>query len=96
MKNKNNMNLNYLFLHYLTIIFFCLILHLNCIKSIKIENEIDISKLLSQMSVNEKCGQMTQITVEVLERNRTTIKPDENPIDLDKLRKAIVDYKIGL
>ena len=65
-----------------------------CATSEQMESgQVDIKKLLSEMTVEEKVGQMTQITLEVVskrgEDNRTII------LDEEKLREAIVDYKVG-
>ncbi len=60
----------------------------------KIESQVD--KLLSQMTLEEKVGQMTQVTIDVIlatDSNRVVIEPQR--IDTAKLRKAIVDYKVG-
>ena len=38
-------------------------------------NEIDIDKLILDMSVEEKCGQMTQITFDVIAKGGAT-QPD--------------------
>ena len=64
--------------------------------SAKVERIPQIEKLLSQMTLEEKVGQMAQVTVDVL-----TIGPDafhtDEPARLDTaiLRKALIDYKIG-
>ncbi|WP_103866487.1 glycoside hydrolase family 3 N-terminal domain-containing protein [Aquimarina sp. I32.4] len=49
-----------------------------------------ISILISQMSLEEKIGQMTQITISALEKNGS---PGE--LDKNKLKEAIQRYKIG-
>ncbi|MCG8608116.1 glycoside hydrolase family 3 C-terminal domain-containing protein, partial [bacterium] len=51
-------------------------------------------KLLSQMSLEEKVGQMTQVTLQVVSKTRGT--PDQKyETDLDKLREAILQYHLG-
>ncbi|APF18717.1 glycoside hydrolase family 3 domain protein [Caldithrix abyssi DSM 13497] len=58
------------------------------------EIEKKIQTLLSQMTLKEKVGQMTQITLEVVSLKR----PDGsfvNSLDENKLRQAIVEYGIG-
>lgn len=60
----------------------------------KLEAQID--KLLGQLSVEEKVGQMTQVTIDVIlatDINNSVIEPQR--IDTVKLRKAIVEYNIG-
>ena len=56
----------------------------------------DIESLVNTMSLEEKVGQMTQITLEVI------VQKDEDgniirPLQIDKkaLKKAIIDYKVG-
>ncbi|QCK14514.1 beta-glucosidase [Mangrovivirga cuniculi] len=49
-----------------------------------------VESLLDKMTVEEKVGQMTQVTIDlILKENSTT------EIDPDKLRKAIVEKKVG-
>ena len=59
----------------------------------QIESRID--KLIGQMTLEEKVGQMTQVTLDVISRveNRQIKYPHE--IDTAKLRKAIVTYNVG-
>jgi len=60
------------------------------------EKEKFIENLISQMSLEEKVGQMTQINVTVIAKgpNRfSSSTPME--IDLNKANKALVDYKVG-
>lgn len=56
----------------------------------------EIKSLINKMTLKEKVGQMTQVTLEVI------VKKDENdniirPLQIDKkaLKKALVDYKVG-
>lgn len=60
------------------------------IKSKKVEIEAKVSALLSKMSIEEKIGQMTQITVTNFEQ---TNKP--GILDPEKLKQGIQDYHIG-
>jgi beta-glucosidase len=55
-----------------------------------------IEKILMEMTVEEKVGQMVQITLDVVTKGKD-IKSSYEPVELDEylLRKAIVDYKIG-
>jgi hypothetical protein len=39
---------------------------------------IDIEKLLSTMTIEEKCGQMTQMTIEGLQLNSEVNNPDDD------------------
>lgn len=50
---------------------------------------IKVDSLLSKMTLEEKIGQMMQITVEtILQKNDITLDPD-------KLKNALVNYKVG-
>ncbi len=52
--------------------------------------DIKVSKLLSSMTLEEKIGQMTQITITALEK-----KGEPGVLDKNKLKEAIHKYKIG-
>ena len=60
--------------------------------SVSVEDD-DIKILISKMDVYDKCGQMTQVTFEVIEKENAVL--NEDPVDLDKLRIAIVNKRIG-
>jgi beta-glucosidase len=54
--------------------------------------DVAVKKLLSQMTLEEKVGQMNQITLEVV----STRKDDRHvEIDGNKLREAIIDHRVG-
>lgn len=55
-----------------------------------------VESLLASMTVEEKVGQMAQITLDVITKGPSEYASDE-PLALDPalLKKAIVDYKIG-
>ncbi|MBD3223207.1 MAG: beta-glucosidase [Caldithrix sp.] len=58
------------------------------------EMETNIQNLLQKMTVEEKVGQMTQITLGVVSKERG----DElfvNQLDMDKLKEAVLKYHIG-
>jgi len=48
-----------------------------------------VNKLLAQMTLEEKVGQMTQITLGVIATNKDGV------LDKDSLKKAIQNYKVG-
>src|SRR6478736_10502106 len=48
-----------------------------------------IDALLKKMTLEEKVGQMTQVTLGVV------CTPQDGVLDMDKLKHAIVDYKVG-
>src|SRR6267142_6575059 len=55
------------------------------------DNSQKIEALLKQMTLEEKVGQMTQLTISMISRGQ-----DQNiQIDPDKLEKAIVRYGVG-
>lgn len=53
-----------------------------------------VEKLLSKMTIDEKVGQMTQVTLKVVSKTRGT--PDQKyEVDLEKLNEAILQYHLG-
>ncbi|NMM48487.1 glycoside hydrolase family 3 N-terminal domain-containing protein [Marinigracilibium pacificum] len=54
------------------------------------ESDAFVESLLDKMSVEEKVGQMTQVTIDLILKDNSTTE-----IDPDKLRKAIVEKKVG-
>ncbi len=57
------------------------------------KEESKIDKLIQKMTLEEKVGQMTQITLGVFVKRES--EEDEPMIDLNKLREGIVKYHIG-
>ncbi|PIQ08017.1 MAG: beta-glucosidase [Ignavibacteriales bacterium CG18_big_fil_WC_8_21_14_2_50_31_20] len=60
------------------------------------ENESKIDSLISQMTIEEKVGQMTQIALQSFSiegKNRVQTEPLH--IDINKLRELILKYKVG-
>jgi beta-glucosidase len=76
---------------------FIIIVSFICLSFVIRQNEakIDIKKLIASMNNEEKCGQMTQVSVTVVEKQLKPILPEENPIDIKKLLIAIKDKKVG-
>ena len=56
-------------------------------------NGIDIDGLIKSMSIEDKCGQMTQVDVGLVRKDE--MENDEDFIDMDKLKQALIGYKIG-
>ncbi|TRX61342.1 beta-glucosidase [Fulvivirga sp. M361] len=52
--------------------------------------DIQVQQLLNKMTVEEKVGQMTQVTIDLILKDYKT-----NEIDEQKLRHAILDKKVG-
>jgi beta-glucosidase len=62
----------------------------------KVERIPEVEKLLSQMTLEEKVGQMAQVTLDVITvgiNEFQTVEPIS--LDMEKVRKALVDYKLG-
>lgn len=53
-----------------------------------------VESLLSRMTLEEKVGQMNQVAIQVVSKTQGTTEQDHE-LDLDKLRKAIVEYHVG-
>ncbi len=72
------------------------VLPINSGNNIDIKKNIDerITELLSKMTLEEKVGQMTQITLEVITKEREDLTKDVI-IDQDSLEEAILKYKVG-
>jgi beta-glucosidase len=58
------------------------------------ENETKIKELISKMTLEEKVGQMTQITIGALSETKEN-EIDELFVNKDKLREAIINYHVG-
>ena len=54
-----------------------------------------IKELMSKMTVEDKCGQMTQITFGAIQTEPAPTNPDEIPINVEKLVYAIKDKRVG-
>ena len=55
-----------------------------------------IDDLFSKLDIEDKCGQMTQVALDVISKNVTTQeRPSTVPIDYEKLLKYVKDYKVG-
>ncbi|CAF1005435.1 unnamed protein product [Brachionus calyciflorus] len=58
------------------------------------KQEVNIQELLDSMSNEDKCGQMTQLGLDVIQKNNLN-PTDQNPIDYEKLKFALKVKKIG-
>ena len=57
---------------------------------------VNIEELIQSMSIEEKCGQMTQITFDVIQKQPSNpADADDDQIDEQKLLQAIKDYHVG-
>jgi beta-glucosidase len=57
--------------------------------------EAKIDKLIPRMSLEEKVGQMTQVTIDVISVTGQQGVAEPHQLDAAKLRKAVVDYHVG-
>ncbi len=75
---------------------FILILLSTIVAQLKVteKNESKIEELISKMTLEEKVGQMTQLTLGTFIEKRDS-ESDELILNLKKLREAILDYHIG-
>lgn len=72
------------------------ILLLACVTSLTSgQGRVNLAELLSSMTTEEKCGQITQVTVDVVQKDTAPDDPSVNPIDADKLVEALRDYRLG-
>ena len=64
--------------------------------SVRTQLDRKVEELLSKMTLEEKVGQMTQITLDVIGKGKSRFASDE-PFQLDpaKVKAAIVDYHVG-
>jgi beta-glucosidase len=61
------------------------------------KTDAEIQAILDQMTIEEKCGQMNEITFDVIQVKppRSTDDPDDDQIDEAKLAEAIEKYHVG-
>lgn len=78
----------------LSIVIFFLINYSNTNPQNKINIEKRVKDLLSKMTLEEKVGQMTQITLQVVSKKQGT-KDQHHEIDDAKLEEAITKYHVG-
>lgn len=76
------------------LILMCIIICTSCQKKNDIESKVE--SLIQQMTLEEKVGQMTQITINyMLEGPKAYEANLPYKLDLDSLQKTIVDQKVG-
>lgn len=76
------------------LLFVCTELYSQYIISDEFENKID--SLIAIMTLEEKVGQMTQVSLEAItEEGRNRIVTEPIHLDLDKTRELILKYKVG-
>ncbi|HEY8399994.1 MAG TPA: glycoside hydrolase family 3 N-terminal domain-containing protein [Cytophagaceae bacterium] len=66
---------------------------MNSFSQPEIEKKVDA--LLSQMTLEEKVGQMTQVTLDVICKGKPFDEKKKQELDKDMLKKVLVDYKVG-
>lgn len=56
----------------------------------------EVQDLIGKMTLEEKVGQMAQVTLDVITQGESAYVSDEPlQLDLDRLREAVVDFKVG-
>jgi len=55
----------------------------------------ELEALLSEMTLKEKVGQMTQLNIDLISKGELYDLQEPHEIDIDKLRKAVVEYGAG-
>lgn len=81
---------------YTSLVFFLIAIFAISCTTGKNETDSKIDKLISEMTLEEKVGQMAQITLDVIgngEGRHSSNEPFE--IDTARIRKAIVEYHVG-
>ena len=72
------------------------LIKLICFSILIVSSQSDfVSDLMKNMSLEDKCGQMTQIDFGVIVKYPKPEDPDESPVDMDKLLIAIRDKRVG-
>jgi beta-glucosidase len=58
--------------------------------------EADVEALMAKMTLEEKVGQMAQVTLDVITKGKNEYESDEPlQLDLTIVRKALIEYKVG-
>jgi beta-glucosidase len=78
---------------------FCLLILLSTINFLQAQGKEQemknkVEALLSKMTLEEKVGQMTQVTLEAVSSSRGSVN-SQHQLDLQKLEDAIVKYQVG-
>ncbi len=74
----------------------CIIVHGTlAISGEKIGSQAFVSDLLSRMTIEEKVGQMTQVTLDVISKPGEGMQDRPHELDPEKLRRAIVQHNVG-
>ncbi len=87
--------------HYFSLLLVFVLIFAGCSESSndpskKVERIPEVEKLLSQMTLEEKVGQMAQVTIDVVTVGESEFHTAEPlTLDPDMLRKAIVEYHVG-
>ncbi|WP_256009047.1 glycoside hydrolase family 3 N-terminal domain-containing protein [Desertivirga xinjiangensis] len=74
---------------------FTLLMCLSCYCSLNAQNEQRIQNLISRMTLEEKAGQMTQISIELLLKAKDGVPIEPHQLDSEKLKECIGKYKVG-
>lgn len=55
----------------------------------------ELEALLSEMTLKEKVGQMTQLNIDLISKGEVYDLQEPHEVDIEKLRKAVVEYGAG-
>ncbi|MDR0693974.1 MAG: glycoside hydrolase family 3 protein, partial [Prevotellaceae bacterium] len=66
-----------------------------CVPQSQSNTDKRAADLVAQMTLEEKIGQMAQITIDVVCRGEDTLPAGTLQVDINKLRDAIVNYHVG-
>jgi len=66
----------------------------SCQKGDNLTIDIEVKKLISQMTLEEKIGQMTQVAIQVVSKTRGSVD-QIHELDQAKLEEAITKYHVG-
>ncbi len=62
---------------------------------LKMQKRVDIDHLISQMTVEEKVGQMTQINLDLISKGEVYNLQEPHELDIDKLKTAVLKHHVG-
>lgn len=73
-----------------------LLLGLSVAANAQTDNKSKVESMLKKMTLEEKVGQMAQVTLDVIGKGKSRYASDEPfALDQEKMEKALVQYKLG-
>lgn len=58
-------------------------------------NEVRAKKILSKLSLEDKCGEMTQLAIDVILNGEPYNPVEPQSFDMEKLREVLIDLRVG-